>query len=1172
MNEQMRQLLRRPKRFLLTVKPLQPLWRSMGYKIPVARKGKQPLKKAAPPPVAITRPGFELFELVGTNWTDGTERPVAVLWGFHPWKREFVSRYLPEYRLAFARGNTPWPRLRESLDQKQDLTFIAWGMSERPEVPAYAEERNFPLYRMEDGFVRSADLGSRHTTPLSLVLDKQGIYFDASKPSDLEQLLNEHDFSSTPDLLRASRELLVLMRNLKISKYNLGSLQAANQILGPKIRRRVLVIGQVEADASIRHGLGEGWTNHRLIEMAKAENPDAEVIYRPHPDVAQGFRESAHSAEALALSCRVMTEDVMLGDLFQAVDHVYTLTSLSGFEALVHGLPVTVVGAPFYAGWGLTDDRMPVPRRQRSLSLDELFCAAYLLYPRYLGSFSDAVCGCLSAMLQVTAQRREGLATLITLDVATHSPERILHSAQWPAAFRADVFPAVKTKLGKRLAAALPLQRIFASCRGDHFQRSLGYFFAGQLRDTPALMPLMGTLRTCMKLAHYSELVHDLLTVYPSTVLLEHWAWACEESGRTEEARQALEHLAYNTEYAVPHSSTGLISNENQKQVLRLAEFELRRRDLAAAGRKLNALLLSGFVTGEVIAGIVEIARLEFDFTSAAAILDFYNRLNPAWKQGRNYGLQAQCAALAGEADAAIEAMAIASMVNPQWLGSFENFTRVFRERYGDLPFIRALQEGIESHEAGPAISRAVRLVASSRPADAERLLLSYQPKKAEELHYWTTLTLAYSFQRKLDQAKALLVEALRLHPVNLLYREALRLAVIRNDYAWGGQILEQAAARDIDIGDMHRRKVYLGMGDIGASYRTFREMKKARKVLRAYLGNRYVQSVDHFEPQDHAVVAGFFGPGDEIRFASFYGLLKERLATRDITVTCDPRLENLFARSFPDLRFVGSKRARNLASIADYTPFRELPGSDLIDVVDNNGWKAINGADRAMLATDFLGDFVHGYESFAGKPYLLADPVQVSQWKVRLSPWRDKPLIGLTWRSSLTTYSRNEHYLDVKELAPLLEIPGIQFVNLQYDECSKELAYIEAHYPGKMVNFADLDQFNDLEGVAALMRCLDLVIAPATTVAELAGALGCPTLLLSNSSELHWRKRPQTQLDVWHRSMTHVEGERLGDKASLIDATVRALQQRLTLPTALPRRSGDPGVDSREDMADALP
>ena len=61
----------------------------------------------------------------------------------------------------------------------------------------------------------------------------------------------------------------------------------------------------------------------------------------------------------------------------------HTITSLSGFEALLKGIKVTTVGAPFYSGWGLTDDRQPVPRRMRSLSLLELLAGAYLLYPRY---------------------------------------------------------------------------------------------------------------------------------------------------------------------------------------------------------------------------------------------------------------------------------------------------------------------------------------------------------------------------------------------------------------------------------------------------------------------------------------------------------------------------------------------------------------------------------------------------------------------------------------------------------------------------------------------------------------------------------------------------------------------------------------------------------------------
>ena len=69
------------------------------------------------------------------------------------------------------------------------------------------------------------------------------------------------------------------------------------------------------------------------------------------------------------------------------------------------------------------------------------------------------------------------------------------------------------------------------------------------------------------------------------------------------------------------------------------------------------------------------------------------------------------------------------------------------------------------------------------------------------------------------------------------------------------------------------------------------------------------------------------------------------------------------------------------------------------------------------------------------------------------------------------------------------------------------------------------------------------LRVAPATTVVELAGALDCPTLLLSNSPERHWRKRPGTMTDVWHGSVTHVEGRKPGDKNSLIVALHDALR-----------------------------
>ena len=154
------------------------------------------------------------------------------------------------------------------------------------------------------------------------------------------------------------------------------------------------------------------------------------------------------------------------------------------------------------------------------------------------------------------------------------------------------------------------------------------------------------------------------------------------------------------------------------------------------------------------------------------------------------------------------------------------------------------------------------------------------------------------------------------------------------------------------------------------------------------------------------------------------------------------------------------------------------------------------------------------------------------------------KPLVAISRRSSLATYSRDENYIAIDDLMNVMAITYVQFINMQYDDCRDELIRVEKLYPGHLVNFEDIDQYNDFESVAALMSCMDLIISPATTVIERAGALGCPSWMLSNSSELHWRKNPLTGRDVWHSSVQHIEGDVLGDKASLTQVLSEKLNQ----------------------------
>jgi capsular polysaccharide export protein len=176
-----------------------------------------------------------------------------------------------------------------------------------------------------------------------------------------------------------------------ITKYNTGG--AMPDLGVPPGRRRIFVPGQVEDDRSVRLGGAGIARNVDLLSRVRAAEPDAFIIYKPHPDVDAGHRKGAVAdADALGLADRVV-RGVSTASLIAEVDEVHTLTSLAGFEALLRGRRVVVYGQPFYAGWGLTEDHAPVAFRTRRLSLEALVAGALILYPRYFDPVTRLPCG-----------------------------------------------------------------------------------------------------------------------------------------------------------------------------------------------------------------------------------------------------------------------------------------------------------------------------------------------------------------------------------------------------------------------------------------------------------------------------------------------------------------------------------------------------------------------------------------------------------------------------------------------------------------------------------------------------------------------------------------------------------------------------------------------------------
>jgi len=293
--------------------------------------------------------------------------------GITSWKRKYIEQYLRSPGVSLRFGSAA--EAEKAVTQGEVDALVTWSFRE----PSPSRSK-VPVWRLEDGFLRSVGLGSDFTAPGSLVIDKSGLYFDASSSNDLEFFLNHYD--CTPEeLLRASR-LRKRIVETGVSKY--GSDIHGKAPRCPADKKVVLVVGQVESDESIRRGCTVVTTNAALLQAARKARPNDWIVYRAHPDVSSRNRKGAVDAETLAACADAIDTGSSVHAMLESADEVHVMTSLTGFEALLRGCAVTTWGSPFYAGWGLTEDHQSVPRRIRRRTLDELLFLSFVKYPRYL--------------------------------------------------------------------------------------------------------------------------------------------------------------------------------------------------------------------------------------------------------------------------------------------------------------------------------------------------------------------------------------------------------------------------------------------------------------------------------------------------------------------------------------------------------------------------------------------------------------------------------------------------------------------------------------------------------------------------------------------------------------------------------------------------------------------
>ncbi|MBP3221182.1 MAG: capsular polysaccharide biosynthesis protein [Neisseriaceae bacterium] len=316
--------------------------------------------------------------------------------GFSLWKKAAALPYfrLPECRVHFVSS------IHKIKDLSKKTKIVVWGVKNKA-AEQFAAANHLPLLHMEDGFLRSVGLGSNLVAPLSLVFDDAGIYFDPNRPSRLENILQNYQFNNKNQ--QDIQVLIELLQKNKISKYNIQGTEIAPNAAGKRV---LLVPGQVEDDMSVQLGSPNIRTNLDLLKAVRENNANAYIIYKPHPDVLSGNRVGHIPLD----ECHKYADEIATNaDIFsciEAADEVHTMTSLTGFEALIRHKKVHCYGIPFYAGWGLTVDEVACERRNRCLELWQLVWATLVAYPAYIHPQTQQFITAENAALCLLAQKQ----------------------------------------------------------------------------------------------------------------------------------------------------------------------------------------------------------------------------------------------------------------------------------------------------------------------------------------------------------------------------------------------------------------------------------------------------------------------------------------------------------------------------------------------------------------------------------------------------------------------------------------------------------------------------------------------------------------------------------------------------------------------------------------------
>jgi hypothetical protein len=252
-------------------------------------------------------------------------------------------------------------------------------------------------------------------------------------------------------------------------------------------------------------------------------------------------------------------------------------------------------------------------------------------------------------------------------------------------------------------------------------------------------------------------------------------------------------------------------------------------------------------------------------------------------------------------------------------------------------------------------------------------------------------------------------------------------------------------------------------------------------------------------------------GIGDEIMFASCFPDLLEQAG--HLIIDCDARLAPLFSRSFPGASVHGGAQDEGPAWLD------ALPRADV--------------QIPAGSLPRYLRPTLEAFPAQAG--YLQADPARRELWRQRLAALGPGLKVGISWRGGRDAVQMAKRSVPLTQWGPILHVPGVQFVSLQHGDYDAELGQAREQLGVPIQHWPEIDPLTDMDGFAALIAALDLVIAIDNSTVHLAGALNTPVWCLQPFAP-DWRWLLDTEHCHWYPSLTHFRQPRPGQWQAVLD------------------------------------